>query len=140
MRVSGTFAEVNQEIQQALKENPGPYFFGPRVDYGYMAFGIPSPLHFPAWWHPGTAFARADMHSIVRGWEQDRFATLIYFKGTGQQTPFPDTTDPAKAAIFGDQSTDYTYYPASLLNDLRTLYIRDDRYPRITVYHRRPGT
>ena len=139
MRVSETFAEVNQEIQQALESNPGPYFFGPRVDYGYMAFGVPPPKHFPAWWHPGTAFARTDMHKFVARWEQDRFPTLIYFKGVGHQDPYPENADPKHPELEGEQSSDYTYYPASMLNDLRTRYIRDDRFPRITVYHRRPG-
>ena len=139
MRVSETFFEMNQEIGQAIQRYPGPYFFGPRVDYGYMAFGLRSPEHFPAWWHPGTSFAREDMGKIVAGWEQDRFATLIYLKGEGHQEPYPDSKDLYAAGPIGEQSTDYTYYPARLLNDLHTLYVRDDRYPRITVYHRLPG-
>lgn len=115
MQVSETFAEVQDQIQQALANNPGPYFFGPRVDYSYMAQGLPSPRHFPAWWHPGTAFDRALMPTIVANWEQQHYPTLIFLKG------------------------DYTFYPPSLLNDLKTEYIRDDRYPRLTIYRRRPG-
>jgi hypothetical protein len=115
MQVSSTFAEVETQIKDALANNPGPYFFGPRVDYSYMAENVPSPRHFPAWWHPGTAFDRALMPTIVANWDQQRFPTLIFLKG------------------------DYTFYPPSLLNDLKTEYIRDDRYPRLTVYRRRPG-
>ncbi|HLI75604.1 MAG TPA: hypothetical protein VKV02_01565 [Acidobacteriaceae bacterium] len=115
MRVSETFLEVNDEVQGAVHDNAGPFFFGPRVDYNYMALGLPSPLHFPAWWHPGTAFDRADMPKIVANWERQRYPTLIFLKG------------------------DYTFYPDTLLNELKTDYLRDDHYPRLTVYRRRPG-
>lgn len=115
MRVSGTFLEVNTEVGQVLHTDPGPYFFGSRVDYAYMAYGLPSPTHFPAWWHPGTAFDRARTPDILAHWDARRFPTLVYMKD------------------------DYIYYPQSFLDLLKNKYTRDDHYDRITVYRRRPG-
>ncbi len=116
MRVSQTFVEVNDEVQQAVRANPGPFFFGPRVDYNYMLLGLPSPTHFPAWWHPGTAFDRSQTTEIIEHWKAQRFPTLIYLK------------------------TRSTYYPPMFLDAIHSQYIRDDRFPRITVYHLRPSS
>ena len=119
MRVSETFVEVDNEVQQAITTNPGPFFFGTRLDYSYMALGLPSPAGFPAWFHPGTAFDQALLPQVLARWEARRFPTLLYTKGG-----------------LGDA---YYKYPEAFLRLLRTEYIRDDRYSRITVYHRRPG-
>ena len=115
MRVSQTFVDVNDEVHDALANNAGPYFFGTRVDYNYMALGLPSPRHFPAWFHPGTAFDRALLPQILSDWQKQRFTTLVFYKD------------------------DYTYYPDSWLDIIHRQYTRDDRYPRLTIYHRRPG-
>lgn len=118
MRVSRTFLDTNNEVTAAVKTNPGPFFFGTRVDYSYMVQSLPSPLGFPAWWHPGTAFARADMPAIVDRWKAQHFATMIFMRSDG--------------------GADYTYYPASMLTELATHYTRDDRYPHLSIYHRKP--
>ena len=69
MRVSSTMIEVERELKLATTENPGPYFFGPRLDFNYAALGLPSPAHSPAWWEPGTAFAVSDQAHLIQGWQ-----------------------------------------------------------------------
>ena len=116
MRVSRAMIEVEQQIGAAAASNPGPRFFGPRVDFNYAVLGLPSPEHFAAWWHPGVAFAIEQEPQLVQVWKDHRFQTLIFLKD------------------------DYTFYPAELMDAIARDYTRDDRYTRITVYHRRPGT
>src|ERR1017187_5480805 len=121
MRVSAQMVEVESEVKQALEANPGPYFFGTRVDFNYAVFELRSPEGFPAWWHPGTAFALSDEPQIIRRWRQNRFQTLIFMKeGFGEYS----------AGMF------YTYYPQEFLDAINSDYVRDDHYPDITVYHR----
>jgi hypothetical protein len=124
MRVSSTMIEVEREIGSALKGNPGPYFFGPRVDFNYAVFGLPSPERFPAWWEPGTAFAASDQARLIQVWQEHQFETLIFLKA--------DHAHGADA-----DSVDYIYYPKEFLDAIKFGYVRDDSYPSITVYHRR---
>ncbi len=115
LRASARFQAVVAQARQALKENQGPVFFGPRLEFGYAAFGIPSPRNLPVWWHPGTAFARADEPAFLRNWLDRRFATLIFLRN------------------------DFTYYSPEFLSLIANLYSRDDRYAELTVFHARPG-
>ena len=122
--VSGSMVNVENEVAQALHTNPGPYFLGPRLDFNYAVFGLRSPEHFPAWWHPGTAFAISDESRIIRDWQQNRFNTLIFVKSG-----------------FAGYSEDrfYTYYPQEFLDAIHSEYVADQTYPDITVYHLREG-
>lgn len=113
MRVSPSMITVEHQVKQANETNAGPFFFGPRLDFNYAVLEIESPRGLPAWWHPGTSFARADEPGLVRLWEDHRFETLIFLKG------------------------DYTYYPPDLLAAIDRDYVRDDQYSSITVYRRR---
>jgi hypothetical protein len=115
MRVSATMMEVEREVAAAKTENSGPFYLGPRVDFNYSVLGLASPIHLPAWWHPGTAFARARVPELLAIWEGYKFQTLIYLKD------------------------DYTYYPDEFMDKLQEEYTRDDRWDRITVYHRKAG-
>ena len=116
MRLSASMIAVQQQVERARNSNPGPFFFGPRIDYNYAVLGLPSPRHFPAWWHPGTAFDRSRLPQILSDWQADRFPTLIFLRG------------------------DYTYYPTAFTDMICRDYTRDDTYPLLTIYHRRPGT
>ena len=113
MRLSSTMIDVEEQIQYVLKANPGPYFFGPRVDFNYAVFGLTSPPRFPAWWHPGTAFGKAEESELIQQWRADRFQTLIFLKD------------------------DYTYYSADFLEAIHENYVSDNRYPALTIYRRR---
>ncbi len=114
MRVSATMIELEREIAQAHAENPGPIFFGPRVDFNYSVLNLPSPIHLPLWWQPGTAFPRSTVPTLLSTWDADRFPTLIFLKD------------------------DTTYYPDDFLTLIARHYTRDDRYPALTLYHRHP--
>lgn len=122
MHVGGGMIQVQRDVAEALKANPGPYFFGPRVDYNYAVFGIPSPKQFPAWWHPGTAFPISAESKIIDQWKQDHFQTLIFIKGDFAGY---------------DRNMSYTYYPQEFMDSIKNDYVADERYPTVTVFHRR---
>ena len=60
MRVSSTMVEVEREVELAKESNPGPFFFGPRLEFNYAQMKLPSPEHSPVLWDPGAAFAELD--------------------------------------------------------------------------------
>lgn len=68
MRVSSTMVEVEREARLAMATNPGPYFFGQRLDFNYAALSLPSPRNFPAWWEPGTSFPPSKAAALIDGW------------------------------------------------------------------------
>jgi len=119
MRVSSTMVEVEREVKLARDANPGPYFFGTRLDFNYAVLGLPSPDHFPAWWHPGTAFGLSEQPQILQAWEHHQFQTLILLK----------TVDP---------DLRFSYYPPEFLDAISREYVVDYSYPAILVFHRRP--
>lgn len=83
------------------------------MEFGYAVCRVPSPKHLPVWWHPGSSFALADQAAILAVWKEHRFSTLIYLKD------------------------DFTWYPPEFLEMLRSMYVRDDAYSELTVFHRR---
>ncbi len=123
MRVSSTMIEVEREIELATGANPGPYFFGTRLEFNYALLGLPSPEHSPAWWDPGAAFPASDQNRLIQVWQEHRFQTLIFLNSSYAHG--------ASAAEF-----DYTFYPKEFLDAIKLGYVRDERYPFITVYHR----
>ena len=115
LKASGRFQTVVEEVRQTLKGNPGPVFFGPRMEFSYAAFGVASPTHLPAWWHPGTSFARTDEPALLKNWLNHRFATLIFLKD------------------------DFVYYSPLFFSMIDALYSRDERYSELTVFHVKDG-
>ncbi|MBE7159028.1 MAG: hypothetical protein INR62_11455, partial [Rhodospirillales bacterium] len=107
--------DVNREIAAALNGSSGPVFLGPRLEFGYLAFHLPSPVHYPVYWQPGTSFDRGELPALLRSWQQQRFSTVLLYKD------------------------DHTYLPMSMLDALSTSFLLDDRFPHISVYRRRPG-
>jgi hypothetical protein len=122
MRVSSRMIEVEREVKLALDTNPGPYYFGARLDFNYAVFGLRSPDQFPAWWHPGTSFSRSKQTHLIQVWEDHRFQTLIFLKPTFHLDPEP---------------VGYTYYPQEFLDAIDRGYTSDERYPEIVIYQRR---
>lgn len=119
MRVSSTMIEIEREIKLAIDANPGPYFFGPRLDFNYAVLGLPSPENSPAWWEPGTAFAVSDQTRLIQVWQEHRFQTLIFLKAR----------NPA--------GMDCTFYSQELLDTIHRGYVEDDSYPLVRIFHRR---
>ncbi len=113
MRVSQPMLEVMREVRLSVAKDRGPFYFGPRMEWNYTVQGLPSSPGLPAWWHPGTAFGRADEPRLLEVWRSRQFGTLIFLKG------------------------DYTYYSDDFLRILHTEYSEDDRSPAITIYRRR---
>jgi hypothetical protein len=121
MRVSSKMIEIERETKLAIDTNPGPYFFGTRIDFNYAVFGLRSPDQFPAWWHPGTAFPLEDQSRIIQAWQAHHFQTLVFLKSSVPRI----------------EGAAYTYYPPEFFDALDRGYVRDDEsYSEITVYRR----
>jgi len=120
MRVGSTIFDIEQEIALIMKQAPGPYWFGPRLDFNNAVFQLPMPEHLAAWWHPGTAFPRKDVSRLLDIWRAQQFQTLVFL-----------SADPRNDNII--------YYPQEFLDLIHRDYIADERYPFLTVYHRRSG-
>lgn len=110
MRVSGRLVEVEREIGMVKSTSPGPYYFGPRIDFNYAVLEIPAAEHLPAWWEPGSAFARSETPQILSTWQNQQFKTLIFLR------------------------EDYTYYPERFRRLIQDNYQKDDSYPLLTIY------
>ena len=113
MLASSRFHTVLAELSDALRENPRPVFLGPRLEFAYAAYHLPSPLHLPVWWHPGTSFAVAQELAVLAAWQDDRFSTLIFLKD------------------------DFTYYTPRFLALIQRSYLRDDHFSQLTIFHLR---
>jgi hypothetical protein len=124
MRVSSPMIEVEREIELATSANPGPYFFGSRLDFNYAVLGLPSPERFPAWWQPGTGFAVSDQPRFIQVWREHGFQTLIFLNSSYAYGASADNFD-------------YTFYPREFLDAIERGYVKDESYPLLTVYHRR---
>ena len=105
--------DVVREITEIKSSNPGPFFMGPRLEFMYAVVQVPSPMHLPVYWQPGTSFARADEGKLIRVWRHQPFKTLIFLKG------------------------DYTFYSPGFIAIIDSKYQRDDNYPWLTVYRAR---
>ena len=113
VRVGAPMIKMEQEIGTAVHSNPGPYFFGPRIDFNYAVQHLQSPDHLPAWWHPGVSFSSQRIPELLHKWESHKFETLIFLK------------------------SDYTFYPRTFIDLIGRDYVRDDHFSTITVYRRR---
>jgi hypothetical protein len=116
MQASRTFYDVNQELREILPVAPRPVFFGPRMEFGYAAFGLPSPAHLPVGWDPGTTFPLSEQPEILQAWHDHCFEILIFSKH------------------------DFTYYSAEFVKTIRQSYELNDDWPRLTVLRRRSST
>jgi hypothetical protein len=127
MRVGAPMIEIEREVKQALDTNPGPYFLGPRLDFNYAVFGLPSPKRYPVTWAPETMFPISAETQIIQNWQQNRLRTLIFIKDLN--------SGPLRVI-----SLAYSYYPQEFLDIIDNEYVRDDEtYRDITVYRLRGG-
>lgn len=114
LQASARFRATLDQIGQVLGRNQGPVFFGPRMEFAYAVFGLPSPKHLPVWWDPGTSFAVAQYPSILEAWRNNRFRTLVFLKH------------------------DFTRYSPEFLQLIDSLYAVDESYPDLTLFHSKP--
>ena len=124
MRVSSTMIEVEREAGSALKTYPGPYFFGPRLEFNYAVFGLPSPVHLPLYWQAGTSFGLPEEAHLAQVWQEDRFPTLIFLNANSGDA-------------FDAEDVDDSIYPDEVIDAISRDYVKDERYPYLTVYRRR---
>jgi hypothetical protein len=119
MRVSSTMIEVQRDVGAALKATPGPYFLGPRMEFDYAVYGLPSPRDLPVYWQAGTSFPVSDQTRLIDLWEEHQFQTLIFLK------------------VDNPWRFEHAYYSQEFFDAIRRGYVEDLSYPLITVYHKR---
>jgi hypothetical protein len=120
--VSPRLREVVGEMSTALHllsaqpgQPPASVYFGPRLEFAYAAFGLPSPRHLPVWYHAGTSYPEAMSEAIVRTYLASTFDIVIFLR-TGD-------------------SPDLAYLPAQITEHITSHYQRVD-YPEIVVFLR----
>ena len=113
MHASPRMNLVIGQIGQAVSENQGPFFMGPRIELCYALNRLSSPDRMPVGWDPGVSFARRDQGRLLQIWQEHRFQTLIFLKD------------------------EYPYYPPEFLSLIRSNYSSDDKYSELTIYHAR---
>jgi hypothetical protein len=88
-------------------------FLGIRLEFGYAAFGIPSPKQIPVWWDPTAAYPPSEEPEIVHRFLAHRFPLCIFY----------------------GKEPDFTYLPKILIEDLKRNY-RKVSYSEITIFLR----
>ncbi|MEJ7607466.1 MAG: hypothetical protein WKF37_14670 [Bryobacteraceae bacterium] len=112
MRSGAIFKEVYAQVDDTLKKFQGRrIFFGPRMQWAYAAFKLPSPLGQPPWWHPGVSFPIAETGKYISAFTQMQNDVLIFLKN------------------------DTSYYPPELVKAVQENY-SEDQLSQLTVYQR----
>jgi hypothetical protein len=114
--------EVVGEMSTALNQSsaqpdqrPASVYFGPRLEFAYAAFGLPSPRRLPVWYHPGISFPEAMTDTIVTTFVSQSFDMGIFLRTAG--------------------SPDFAYLPEPIIRDFYGNY-RPVEYPEIVVFLR----
>lgn len=80
MRTGPTFRITFSEVSRAVAEGQGKrFYFGPRMQWAYAAFGIEPPRNQPAWWHPGVSFSPKDEPLYIERWKESKFDVVILY-------------------------------------------------------------
>jgi hypothetical protein len=106
-RLKQTYAEVDAIVSESKGKR---MFFGPRMEWAYAAFRLPSPRGFPPIWDPGTIFPRADEAKAIAAFFEIRNDVLVFLKN------------------------DMTYYPPELIEGIKAAYAEDQSASELTVY------
>jgi hypothetical protein len=78
-------------------------YFGPRLQWAYAAFHIPSPKGMPIWWHPTTAFDPRDEDLLTERWIENRYDPIVFM--------------------------DFSFLNARFVNDIVHSYVVEKSYP-----------
>jgi hypothetical protein len=116
VRASPRLISAVIEIRSALGAGgatPEKVFFGPRMQWGYAAFGLRSPQGEPVWWHPGVSFPSDAEPYFVSEWIKARHDLLVFLKNDG------------------------TYLSPEFIQALSERYVADNSYPTLTVFRLR---
>jgi hypothetical protein len=104
------------EVGALLRQTRNPtVLFGPRIQVGYAAFGLPSPRTLPIAWDSGTMYPRSLEPELVRRFDRQRPDLLVFLRDT------------------------YTYMPIEVLEYIADNYllVDADRLTEINVYIRK---
>jgi hypothetical protein len=113
LRSGGLLKEAEAEIAALLAaQRPASVFFGPRMQWAYAAFGRPSPVGEPVWWHGGVSYPGEREAELVARWVADRHQLLVFLRG------------------------DFTYIPGALGEAIGRDYQPLEGYPVLTVFTR----
>jgi hypothetical protein len=123
--VSPELREVVGEIEDALArfavrpDDPlANVYFGPRIEFAYAAFGLPSPKHLPVWYHPGVSYPEDAGEAVVQAYLASDFRTAIFLRVA--------------------DNADFLFLPSQITEFILSNYQRVD-YPGIIVFTRKPG-
>ena len=120
LRTGRIFQSVLAQVGQTVGRYPGAHvYFGPRMQWGYAAFGLPSPVGQPIWWHPGVSLASSDVGFYLDRWSAAEFDVLVFWYN-------------ARANV-----TDFTYMPQAFLDRIGMAYREDDSLSEMTLYFKR---
>ncbi len=105
------FPNVLHELDDTLAPLPAGshIFLGTNLEFGYARSRLPSPLHLPLWWHPGTSYPVSKTDAIRGAWKADRFDRAIFVH---------DDRDNIPAGILEDIARDYVKVPGTQMLDV----------------------
>ena len=77
-----TLYSINNELMRFKSSNKltSRSFFGPKLEFGYAQYNIPSPLHMPVWWHTGTSYNLKKEPEIIHQFKIAHFKLLVFIK------------------------------------------------------------
>lgn len=82
LQASDEFIVIEKELAAVLREmEPASVYFGPRLQWAYAAFGIPSPRYEPVWWHRGVSYATGKEADMVAAWRENSHDVMIFYPG-----------------------------------------------------------
>jgi hypothetical protein len=122
--VSPRLREVVEEIGPVLRQYEDEkrdgergILFGPRMEFGYAAFRVPSPKGLPIWYHPGTSYPLERTQAVIDSFLSHEFELCVFLKT--------------------DDVVDFAYLPPEIIHSIETDYRRVN-YPEIAVFYRKP--
>lgn len=90
MRMGRRLQVVLNQTDRLLKKVPNAkIMFGPRMQFGYAAFGRPSPTGVPIAWDSGTMYPASLEPELARRFEAEQFDILIFLKNDFTYIPLP---------------------------------------------------
>lgn len=113
-RLIRVFSQIERVLRDYsyLNQPDAPVFFGPRIDFGYAAYGIYPYRGLPTWWEFFSEDGDERTDSMVARFKYAEFYLCIFLKN------------------------DYTYMPQSILDHLNEQYVKYETQD-LTVYVRK---
>ena len=88
LKTGNGLARALEEMTRARYQFSGKhFFFGPRIEFGYVHTNSPSPLLMPLWWHPGTSYRLHDSELVFNRFKERQFDILVFAKGDRTRMP-----------------------------------------------------